>query len=513
MTTNQPVEFTLRGYLQMIRRQSWLIVILGIVCGAAAFGYSKAKKPTYSATATLTVNDPNSALSLTGSSYFSGQTALQEASVAASQVTRPEVLAAVQRKLGPSASRGSVSVSVDPNSYVIDIAAHSHSASEAAAIANAFADTDVALSAEETRASYQAQATAVLRQLRGMRPGSPQTLIAQSTLGRLENLAAVATPLTLNTAATTPRSPSSPKTLLYTLGALLVGLLLGLAVATVRDALDRRLRRSRDVAQVLDHPIIGHVRAQALGRTAFPSTSPNGAGSLTEADRESFRILRENIAYLGAASESRTMLVTSAVGAEGKSTVAACLAFATAEAGRRTLLIECDLRKPVLAKRMGINEHPGLTDYLTGNAQPPEILQPIAAVAGRVNGSGRAPGSAQRGGTNLVCITAGRSVPHPAELLASERFHALVAEVSEVYDAVILDTAPLLPVADTLAIIPDVSAVIVCVRLDQTTRDQARAAQSALSRLPHRPVGLVLTDVRDRDDYYDDYGAPAPAKA
>jgi Mrp family chromosome partitioning ATPase/capsular polysaccharide biosynthesis protein len=510
--TNQPTEFTLRGYVQMIRRHVWLIVILGLVCGVAAFGYSKVKKPTYSATASLSVSDPNSALSLTGGSYFTGQTALQQASVASSQVTRPAVVAAVQRQLGPTVSNSSVSVSVDPNSYVINVNASSHSATQAAALANAFARADAQISTSEARASYQSQAVAIQKQLSHMKPGSAQAVIAQSTLARLENLAALASPVSVTTTANVPGSPSSPKTTLYTVAALLFGLLLGVAVATARDAFDRRLRQARDVTQVLSYPVVGYVRPEALGHAM--TYSDNGAASLDEADIESFRILRQNISYLGPAASSPTVLVTSAVGGEGKSTVAACLAAATAEAGRRTLLVECDLRKPVLAKRLGIKDAPGLGDYLTGNAQPNEILQPVAGIAERVNGNAPALAVSQNGMPNLVCITAGTSVHQPAELLASERFQSFVAQVSEVYDTVILDTAPLLPVADTLAIIPSVSTLIVCVRLEKTTRDEARAAQSALDRLPQRSVGLVLTDVREGDGhYYGSYGPATPARA
>jgi Mrp family chromosome partitioning ATPase/capsular polysaccharide biosynthesis protein len=510
--TNQPTEFTLRGYVQMIRRHVWLIVILGLVCGGVAFAYSKAKKPTYSATAALSVSDPNSALSLTGSSYFNGQTPLQQASIASTQVTRPAVVAAVQRKLGAGVSDSSVSVSVDPNSYVINVSASSHSATQAAATANAFASTDAALSTSQARASYRAQADSISRQLRHMKAGSAQAVIAQTTLGRLQNLAAVATPLSVTTSANVPGSPSSPKTVLYTVAALLFGLLLGVAVATARDAFDRRLRHSRDVTQALAHPVVGHIRPEALGHTVTNSRS--GAGPIEEADVEAFRILRQNMSYLGPPESGSTVLVTSAVGGEGKSTVAACLAAATAEAGRRTLLVECDLRKPVLARRLGIREAPGLTDYLTGNSEPHEILQPVPGIVERVNGNGPALGVSSDGIPNLVCITAGTTAFHPAELLASERFQSFVAEVSAVYDTVILDTAPLLPVADTLAIVPSASTLIVCVRLEQTTRDQARAAQAALDRLPQRPVGLVLTDVREGDGhYYGTYGAPSPVGA
>jgi Mrp family chromosome partitioning ATPase len=510
--TNQPTEFTLRGYMQMIRRHLLLIVILGVVCGAAAFAYSKAKTPTYSATAALSVSDPNSALSLTGSSYFNGQTPLQQASIASTQVTRPAVVAAVQRQFGSGVSDSSVSVSVDPNSYVINVSASSHSAVQAAATANAFARADAALSTSAARAGYQAQAGAIERQLRHMKAGSAQAVIAQTTLGRLQNLAAVATPLSVTTAATVPGSPSSPKVLLYTIAALLFGLLLGVAVATGRDAFDRRLRHSRDVTQALAHPVLGHVRSKTLGHAL---TNPqNGAGPIDEADVEGFRILRQNLSYLGPAASGSPVLVTSAVGGEGKSTVAACLAAATAEAGRLTLLVECDLRRPVLAKRLGLKPAPGLTDYLTGNAEPAEILQPVTGIAERINGNAPALGVSHDGIANLVCITAGTAVHQPAELLASERFQSFVAEVSQVYDAVILDTAPLLPVADTLAIVPTVSALIVCVRLEQTTRDEARAAQAALDRLPQRPVGLVLTDVREGDGhYYGSYRATTPVAA
>jgi len=184
-----------------------------------------------------------------------------------------------------------------------------------------------------------------------------------------------------------------------------------------------------------------------------------------------------------------------------------------ADAGKRTLLVECDLRRPALATRFGINPTPGLTDYLSGNADPDEILQtlPVATAAGNGNG----PPKPAQITSNLVCITAGTTVPRPAEMLASERFRAFLTQVSEAYDLVILDTAPLLPVADTLGILPNVSTLLICVRLAQTTRDQARATQSALDRLPEkRAVGLVLTDVRENEDgYYGYYAAPTPARA
>jgi tyrosine-protein kinase len=516
--TDQSSDFTLRAYLDVIRRRRWLILIVAAICAVAALGFSVVQKKTYSATSSLTANDPNQYLAELGGNFVSTKTPLQEASIAAQQVTRPEVVTAVAHKLGRSVTRAevrNVSVSVDPNSYVINITASSRSPSQAAAIANAYASVDASRTTAEVRQQYAAQAASVGQQLRKLPRLSPLELTTADSYNRLKSLSQVATPLTTAATATVPTSPSSPKTARNTLAALLFGLLLGLALATGRDAFDRRLRRSRDVVKILDHPVIGHIRTEALGHAGAPAEASNGIGPLDDPDQESFRILRQNIWYLEAAADSRTLLVTSPMAQEGKSTVAACLAVATAEAGKRTLLVECDLRKPVLAKRFRIKQGPGLADYLTGNAQPQEILQPIPGLIERLNGSGPALSSGRGGASNLVCITAGKSVLRPAELLASERFRTFLGEVSEIYDSVILDTAPLLPVADTLAIVPGVSTLIVCIRLEHTTRDQARAAQTALERLPERAVGLVLTDVSQPDDgyYYGYYGAAAPTSA
>lgn len=515
---------TLSDYAAMMRRGLPIIISVGVVCAAVALGISLVAKKTYQAQAALAIQDPNQALALAGTSGgISTQTQVQLALSHAPRVTRPEVVNAVRSsirpRLGSQALLNAVSVSVDPNSGLIDISAHSRSAAQAAAIANAFAQKDAALTTSETRHQYAVQASQLAKKLlSGRAARDPSTkLLYQTQLERLQSLGSVATPVQVNSTAQVPGSPSSPKPVTYTVVALVIGLLLGMIVVSIREALERRLREPNDVEGVVGHPVVGHVRGEAFGRSsAHTNGSLNGVAPLEPADEEAFRILRQNVRYF-AAESLRTVLITSASPQEGKSTVAACLAGTTVAAGQRTLLVECDLRRPVLAARLGVPEGPGLTDYLTGNAGPGDILRSVPTVYRKLNGAknGEKGSPVYVEDQQLVCITAGTRPPRPAELLASERFHSFLKEVSEVYDSVILDSPPLLTVSDTLEIVPSVSAILLCVRLRQTTREQVRAAQAALERLPERPLGTVITGLRKNDrgyrDYYSNYYSGASA--
>jgi Mrp family chromosome partitioning ATPase len=146
-----------------------------------------------------------------------------------------------------------------------------------------------------------------------------------------------------------------------------------------------------------------------------------------------------------------------------------------------------------MAKRLGAEQGPGLSDYLIGQATPSEVVQRIPLTQ---NGDGPAP--------TLVAITAGSPTPRPAELLASKRFAAFLEQVRDAYDVVVLDSTPLLSVGDALQLVPRVDGIVLCVRAEQTTREQARAARQALEHFPDRPIGVVVTGVKPGHEL--DYG-------
>ncbi|MGI8558335.1 MAG: Wzz/FepE/Etk N-terminal domain-containing protein [Solirubrobacteraceae bacterium] len=514
MTSNRQ-EPTIADYLRVLRQHRLLIAFVTIVYGAAALGVSLLQKPSYSAEASISVRDPNQDLTLLGGTGSSALTPDQIAAAHLPQVTRPSVVQRVQAdvhsSLTDSQLNQAVDVHVDPTSNLILIDATARHGDQAAAIANAFASEDARQSTTEARRTFASEARHLALKIRSLgATNSPTTrLIYADQLSRLQSLSAVAEPVQVSSAATVPASPTSPKPVRNTVVGAIIGLLLGIALGYGRNALDRRLRHPDEVEEHLGLRLLGYVREEALGHGGVIS---NGRGPVEDPDLEGFRILRQNIEFLEEEDEhAQCVVVTSAMAEEGKSTVAAGLALASAAAGKQTLLLECDLRKPVLAGRMGVAKGPGLAEYLGDRATPQEVLQVVpllepSAYGAALEASSGQPAAAGQG-CQLVCITAGAVLSRPAELLASPRFRALLSDVRAAYDVVVIDSSPLLPVVDTLEFVPYVSSIVVCVRCDRTTRDQARAVRSCLERLPTKPAGAVVTGMRHGEGYYGYYGS------
>jgi len=197
-------------------------------------------------------------------------------------------------------------------------------------------------------------------------------------------------------------------------------------------------------------------------------------------------------------SPPRSIVVTSATAEEGKTTVAGSLALAMSSAGKRTLLVDCDLRQPALAGRLGISPAPGMSEFLAGAATPQEIINPVGV--GEIS---HRDGASDGGGSfPLVVIPAGTPNSHSAELLGSSRFREFLRQVLETYDVVVFDSSPLLTVADTLEMLPHADAVVVCARESKTTRGEAAGVKTALERFPEVSAGLVITGVKPRHSEY-----------
>ena len=453
-----PETRTLSDYLRAIKARRWLVIGTTVAAIAASILFSVARTPVYKATATVSVRSGFNVSPGPSSSQTSTQgSAGKEAALV---VTEPAVLAAASRALGgdrtPQQLQSDVTATAERGIDAVSVEAKAGTADGAARIANAVVTAMVQVTRDQQFRLFQGTV------LRNSSPAEVQALRNGAT-----------GPMQITSQAVAPGSPTSPRPLRDAGFAALLGLLLGVGIALVRDALNRTVTDPHDMESTLGFPLLGYVRSDILGTA--PVTQ-NGTIDVAE-HLDSFRILRANSQFLGGDRPVATLAVTSPLPDEGKSTVAAWYAYVNALAGKRTILVECDLHRPVVAGGFDLDPSPGLSDHLNGNAEASEIRRSIV-----VEGPTAQP---------LSVVPSGTQAPQPTELLASPRFETFLAEIARDYELVVLDCPPLLPVADTLSIVPRVGGVILCIRLGQTTRDQAIAAKDALRRLPARPVGLV----------------------
>jgi non-specific protein-tyrosine kinase len=188
---------------------------------------------------------------------------------------------------------------------------------------------------------------------------------------------------------------------------------------------------------------------------------------------EAFRTLRTNIIFSSLDKPLTTLLVTSAAVDEGKSWVLANLAVTLAQGGRKTIVVDCDLRRPHLHELFGVSDTPGLTSVILGEGDP-------ALVATGVEG--------------LLLLPAGPLPPNPADLLSSRRMESLIANLKSRADIVLFDAPPIVAVTDAALLASKLDGVLLVVSAGQTKRDHAQRAKELLEKINVRLVGAVLTN-------------------
>jgi tyrosine-protein kinase len=519
---DEPRYASLQDYLKVLRKHRLLVIGSMLVFAVGAFVLSSTATPTYVASTSLSFREPAQDASTFGENLLPVQSAQERASIGGELATSPAVARAVKKDLNTDLTvdelLSRVTTTVDVRSLLVRLDAEDSEAEFAARLANSFARQTQKLKTREERDSLNRAITTAERELEAARdlPESTtkdgQIALIQQSISRLRQLRSISEPVVISQDAAVPGSPTSPRPVRNTIIGLIVGAIVGLLAAFTRAALDRRLHSAHDVHEETRLPVLGRVSETALGQPGLAGNL-NGYGTMTELDFEAFRMLRMNLAALGQdGGRLKSVLVTSGFPEEGKSTVSMALASAAALAGQNVLLVECDLRRPTFMRRLGVEAQPGLTDYLTGQAQPQEILRtvdlfepaPWSQVLKKRNGQ-----RSNKVVAHLVCITAGTPVQTPAELLVSERFKSFLDKVTKAYDLVVIDSSPMLAVVDPLEIVPLVDGVLLCVRVQQTSRDQARATRAALGNLPEKPVGAVVTGFKRGDpesyDYYYGY--------
>lgn len=224
-------------------------------------------------------------------------------------------------------------------------------------------------------------------------------------------------------------------------------------------------------------------RRYAKDRKLFSHILPKSAIA------ESFRTLRTNIAFSAHTGQHRTILVTSPVPGDGKSTVTSNLGVVLAQAQKRVLIIDCDLRKPVMHSCFSLDKASGLTNLLVQDLSPDEVVS-----ATEVEG--------------LYVIASGPIPPNPSELLGSPKMAGLLAKVAEQYDVVLLDAPPLIAVTDAVLLAPMVDSVLLVLKAGSSRVELAMEAKNQLVKANAKSIGVVLNEARlsQRGGYYYYYG-------
>ena len=384
----------LHDYLVTLRRRWVSILVITVLALGGALGASLLMTPMYQATTQLYVSVQGAA---TTSELLQGSNFTQQQITSYAQlVTSPLVLGPVIDKTGLDIRSETLATQVTANSplntSLIDVSVNDANPAIAAAIADAIA----------------AQFITVISDLETPAADGPSTV-----------------KVSVVRAATAPQQPTSPNLKLNMALGLLVGLALGVGLAVLRAVLDTRVRTESDVAKVTATSVIGSIGydEDAAAHPLIVQSNPHSHRS------EAFRRLRTNLQFLDISDRRQSIVVTSSLPGEGKSTTAINLAITLADAGSRVALIDADLRRPSVARYMGIEGSVGLTTVLIGRAKVEDVMQPW-------------------GNGYLHVLPSGQIPPNPSELLGSQSMAALLDKLTHAYDIVLVDTAPLLPVTD-----------------------------------------------------------------
>ncbi len=360
-----------RTYLDILRRR-WLIVLAPtVLIPVMAFLITSSQPARYQAQASVYVKQQNPAALATGVPVVANndpaRTLQTQVALAATQAVAARVLASARvRDASPSALLGATSISADANADILTFAVTDPSPARAELLATAYAQYYTQLRRSlDTQPLAEARAL-ILRQIASLPPHSAYAATLTNSANQLQTQAALQGSNAVLAAPATSATQVAPQTKKYTLLGAAFGLLLGIGLAFLWESLDTRVRSADEVVERLGIPLLARIPepSRELARTHQLSTIEAPASSVAE----SFRLLRTNLAFANVDRAARVIMISSALESEGKSTTVANLAVVEARAGERVALVDLDFRRPTLHKFFHLEDRPGLTNVLLGQA-------------------------------------------------------------------------------------------------------------------------------------------------
>lgn len=428
----------IRDILNILRR-SWILItattLAGLLLGGAA---SMLAKPTYTAETQLfvAIQGSGSIQELQQGNSF-GQARVQSY---VKTIDSPIVLQPAIDSLGIGITSeelaGRIKASSDINTVLISISVNDNSPVQAAALAQAIADSLI-----KTVDMLEKPKTG------GVSPVSMSVIKP----------------------AKAPVAPSAPNTRLNLLLGLVVGLVVGIGCGVLKSVLDNRIRSEQDLRRITDVPLLGAIAFEE-DASRKPLLTQVGQQSPRA---ESFRRLRTNLQFANVAGRAKTVLVTSSLPGEGKTTTATNLAIALAQAGQSVCLVDADLRRPMVGEYLGLERNAGLTTALVASADVGDLIQ-------------------HWGDDHLYVLTSGQVPPNPSELLGSSEMKLLIGRLEDAFDTVVIDAPPLLPVTDAAVLSQHVGGVVVVVGTEKLKQQDLEKSLTALELVDANVLGIVL---------------------
>jgi len=517
----------LRRLAHLLRVRAWIIALAVVLVTGAAVGFSLLQDARYRAESQLLVNRTNLGDVLTGTqaskspeSDFSRVVQTQADLARVPRVARRTLDGAGLRDRSTNAFLAQSSAATDPSTDVLTLRVIDEDRQRATRLAGHYAREFVRYKRDQTANRVRAVRTDLERELAEPATRSDQARQVRGQLRRIRNLAALGDSSVEVVQTPSTAEQTQPKPVRNALLGLLLGLAFGVGTACVRHALDTRLRRSGDVEQRLGLPLLGRLLAppKELARADRLATLLDPTGP----DAESFRVLRTNLAFADIEGKARSIIVSSAVQSEGKSTTVANLALAMARGGKRVILCDCDFRRPQIERFFDLPREPGATGIVLGHATVEQALVEFdvgAASAAGVPGfhgpSSNGP-SAAGGGGRLQVLPTGAIPPNVGEFVTSNALRDLLTRLSARCDVLLVDAPPLLQAGDAMALTPHIDAILLVARLGLVRGQMIDEVKRLLDAAPISPLGVVITDAsveRGRGygyGYYYGYEEPEP---
>ena len=500
-TVMEPLEreMSLRDYWRVIVRRRWLVIAATAITVVAAVSVSLLQTPIYSSSAEILVQ-PRTAGGLfqnqTGASGTTNARAVQtEIQVLEGEVVRQRV----QDRLGLDERPPEISASSVGDTDVIRLSARHTDPDAAQAIANAYAVSYIEVRREQSvdellaaSAEVQAKIDELQTQIDTLGDDDASGAVLRSqqatfrqTLDQLQVDAALRTGgASIIRSAESPAAPVEPTPSRTAALALVVGLLIGLGAAFLIDYIDDSIEHDEDLEAITDRPVLAVVPVDPP-----PDHRPVSVSRPDDYAVETYRGLRTNLQFLALDRALKVVQITSSLAGEGKTTTATNLAVVLAQSGRNVLVVDADLRRPRIHEVFDVPPSPGLTDLLLG-AEPDDVI------------TSQAVGDHD----HVDLVTAGSPPPNPSEMLSNQRTGRLLAELAERYDYIIVDSAPVLPVADSIALAGTVDGVVLVAQAGRVTGKNVGESLERLGRVSAPVIGMVLNQARKADSTGYGYG-------